>query len=88
MFENLLNLKSRSATRHIEIRMHWKVMGTSELTGMLNLLGQISPGKPFHFGLIDGDRLRHLTENPILDCLLPGVSYLRLRSSEDVMLGS
>ena len=87
MLRNLLNLKSRPETKHVEVQMNGKVLDTSELTEMLDLLDQINL-KSFYVRTIGCyEQIKHLTENPILDCLLPGAVRLFLHSREDVTLG-
>ena len=99
VLKNLAKLKSRQETKHLEVRIHEKVMESDELTELLDLLHQIFPPTPdnpehqmnrynqgLNFGLLESDLLRHFNENPILHCLLPSVYGLDLRLDEDVRL--
>ena len=81
LFQNLIKLKSRYETRHIEVQMNGKVMDTNALAELLNLLSQISPANLFIFRL-KGDLIRQFSEKPALKCLLPGVRGLELTKED------
>lgn len=85
LLKNLLKLKNRPETKHIQI--NWKVMRLDELTEVLDLLSKLPPGsvtKNGSFGFPNHHLLRHFSENPTLACLLPGVLRLDLKSDEEV----
>ena len=99
VLKNLAKLKSRQETKHIEVRIHEKVMSSDELTELLDLLHQIFPPTPdnpedqmnrnnqmLYVGDLKSDLLRHFNENPILHCLFESVFFLKLCSDEDVKI--
>ena len=93
LLQNLAKFQSRHDTGHYEVLFGWKKMSTNHLIELLNLLDRLIPLKDpeetdwFSWGNPVGRLLRSLTENPILHCLLPGVSSLRLCSNEELTLG-
>ena len=101
VLRNLIELKRRNETKHIEVLINGKVMDRNELTELLDLLCKILPETPedpedpedpenpdreLCIGDLEEDLLRHFSENPILRCLLPSAYSFTLRSDEDVTI--
>ena len=99
LLRNLAELKRRNETKHLQVRIHEKVMSRDELIELLDLLHKILPAPPdnpehpmnrnnqiLYAGDLKSDLLRHFNENQILHCLLPNVLCLKLRSEEDVRI--
>lgn len=97
-FENILRLKRKKATKHIEFWLNSKVMQLDELTKMNQLIRQLGSKefyanrrgphpRQFEIRFAKGEVLQDLVENPILDSLLPGVERAFFESEEDAALG-
>lgn len=96
MMRNLSNLKKRKQTKHIQVRMNGKMLRNDELVEMLDQLEQSFPpdlqdpqdpqDHSFYFAVLESNLLRSFDEKPILHCLLPAVSGLRIRLKEDLVI--
>ena len=82
ILESFILFKSSKETKHIEFQINWKVMN---LDGLIQIRDfEIRhPKSLISLWAYARKNMRHLAENPILDCLIRDVLYLYFNHNED-----